>query len=104
MRPGITIQHASLPERRSDLVRCDVAAVIGFVPRARWPEDAIEGDLVEIPLRRAGTLDEDPRRDLFDAVTRDAARQFFENGGALLHLVVVFLGELESLGCMSFDV
>lgn len=103
MRPGITIQHASLPERRSDLVRCDVAAVVGFVPRARWPEDAAEGDLVEVPLRRAGTLDEDPRRELFDAVTRDAVRQFFENGGTMLHLVGVCVGDLDALRAPTGD-
>jgi hypothetical protein len=103
MRPGITIQHASLPERRSDLVRCDIAAVIGFVPRAWWPEEAVEGDLVEVQLRRAGALEDDPRRELFDAVTRDAARQFFENGGSLLHLVGVCVADLGALRAPTGD-
>ena len=32
MRPGIIVQHGRLPARTRELVRCDVTALIGFIP------------------------------------------------------------------------
>ena len=97
MRPGITIQHASLPDRQRELVRCDVGAVVGFVARAQWPEDATEGDFVELQLRRAGQLVEHPHRSLLDRETHAAVRQFFENGGELLHVFGVCIADVAVL-------
>ncbi len=81
MRPGISIQHASLPQRTQGVVRCDIGAVIGFIPRESWPEEATAGDFLEFRLRRWQELEDHPQRGLVDAPSRRAVRAFFENGG-----------------------
>lgn len=97
MRPGISIQHGSLVQRRHGVVRCDIAGIIGFIPRERWPEDASSGDFLEIVFRRAQELDDHPSRDLFDRVTRRAVRHFFENGGDEAHLFGVCVDAVDEL-------
>jgi len=97
VRPGILVQHTGLPDRSSPLVRCDVAGIVGFLPRRRWPQGASEGDYLEIVLRTERDLWEHPDRLLFDAPSRRAVRSFFANGGDLVHLFVVCVGELADL-------
>lgn len=103
MRPGITIQHAALPDRGRDFVRCDVTGLIGFVPRTRWAEGASAGDFVEIVLRRVVELEDHPMRALFDPTTRRAVRQFFENGGDVCHLFGVCVESEADLHVRSGD-
>ena len=97
MRPGILVQHTGLPDRTSPLVRCDVAGVLGFLPRRRWPSGASAGDFLEIVIRRERDLWEHPDRLLFDAPSRRAIHSFFENGGDTAHLFVVCLDHLDDL-------
>lgn len=97
MRPGILVQHTGLPDRSSPLVRCDIAGVIGFLPRRRWPDGASEGDFLEVVLRRERDLWEHPDRLLFDAPSRRAVRSFFANGGDTLHLFTVCVESVEQL-------
>lgn len=97
MRPGITIQHASLPTRHQGLVRCDIGGILGFIPADAWPAGASAGDFIEIQLRRYVDLEEHPQRDLFDPASRRAARGFFENGGDLLHIFGICIHGEEDL-------
>ncbi|MFZ5475682.1 MAG: phage tail sheath family protein [Myxococcota bacterium] len=97
MRPGISIQHGSLPDRAQGLVRMDIGGIVGFVPESRWPEEATAGDFVELVLRRSSDLDDHPQRELFDPPTRRAVRHFFENGGDTLHLFGVCVESLDAL-------
>ena len=97
VRPGILVQHTGLPDRSSPLVRCDVAGIVGFLPRSRWPQGASTGDYLEIVLRAERDLWEHPDRLLFDAPSRRAVRSFFANGGDVIHLFVVCVGELADL-------
>jgi hypothetical protein len=101
MRPGIAIQHAPLPDRGRDFVRCDVTGLIGFIPRARWPADASAGDFVELVLRRTSELDDHPMRGLFDRTTRRAVGQFFENGGDVCHMFGVCVHDESDLRVRS---
>ncbi len=103
MRPGITIHHASLPDRPQDVVRCDVSGIIGFVPRARWPEGASQGDFVELVLRRAAELDEHPLRGLFDRPTRRAVWAYFANGGDVCHLFGACVEDEQALRAHAGD-
>ncbi len=89
--PGINIIHSTLPKRAGGVVRCDVAAILGFMPREHWPEGAKPGDFVVLELHRAAELLDHPRRRLFDAPSQQAARCFFENGGLICHLFSVCL-------------
>ena len=66
MRPGISIQHGLLPARNTGMVRCDIGAIIGFIPRDLWPEDATGGDFLEMRLRRWQELEEHPQRHLVE--------------------------------------
>ncbi len=97
MRPGILVQHTGLPDRSSPLVRCDIAGVIGFLPRRSWPQGASEGDFLEVVLRRERDLWDHPDRELFDAPSRLAVRSFFANGGDTVHLFVVCVRDLRDL-------
>jgi len=81
LRPGITIQHARELVRDTGLVRSDVTAFIGIIPRLRWPRGAQSGDFVELPLTSHADLLSNPGRAIFDPVTRRAVKSFFENGG-----------------------
>ena len=74
MSPGLVIQHTKLPTRRTELVRCDIAAIIGFIPEEKWPEDAEPGDFIELFLRRVHDLWAHPDRGLFDAPSQRAVR------------------------------
>lgn len=97
MRPGLVVQHARLPDRSSELVRCDIAGIIGFIERVRWPEGATEGDFIEIVLRREVDLWNHPDRALFDPAARRAVKDFFRNGGDTAHLFGVCLESLDDL-------
>jgi hypothetical protein len=97
MRPGLVIQHARLPTRSTELVRCDVAGIIGFIQEDRWPEEAAAGDFTELILRRVHDLWEHPDRSLFDVATQRAAKSFFENGGDTCHLLGVCIKSDEDL-------
>lgn len=97
MRPGISIQHGNLPNVRGRFVRCDIGALLGFLPRARWPDGAAAGDFIELVARRAQDLEQHPQRFLFDPATRRAARAFFENGGDTLHLFATCIEGEEDL-------
>jgi len=97
MRPGITIQHASLPDRNRGLVRADIAGMLAFVLPADWPEDAAAGDFAEIVLRRASELEDHPHRGRVDSTTVSATRSFFDNGGDQLHLFLVCVEDLADL-------
>jgi uncharacterized protein len=97
MRPGIVVQHARLPDRSSELVRGDIAAIIGFIEKRRWPADATAGDMVELVLRRDADLWAHPDRKLFDPASRRAVRGFFANGGDTCHLFGVCISSEEDL-------
>jgi len=97
MHPGIVIQHAALPDHSAELVRCDIAGIIGFIPRPRWPEGATAGDFVEVVLRQEGDLWAHPDRALFDPASRRAVRGFFANGGDTAHLFGVCIGSEDDL-------
>lgn len=99
MRPGILIQHSTQTTRSRELVRCDVGAMIGFIPQSAWPPEATAGDFLEIPLTRWEELTEHPQRAMVDVATRRGARSFFENGGVELHVIVVCIrDEAELVG------
>jgi hypothetical protein len=97
VRPGISIQHSALPQRRHPVVRSDIGAVLGFATRDRWPPDATAGDFVELVLRRWVDLADHPQRGLFDPAALRAARCFFENGGDELHALAVCIHDMDQL-------
>ena len=97
MALGIVIQHARLPDRRRELVRSDIAAILGFVKKRRWPEGADAGDFVELILRRESDLWSHPDRHLFDPAARRAVKGFFANGGDTCHLFGVCVESEEDL-------
>jgi hypothetical protein len=97
MRPGITVQHVSLPKRRAGLVRCDITGLIGFVGRDRWPEGASSGDFLELVLERPSDFWEHPQRFLFSAAASRSVGAFFENGGQRMHLFGVCVEGLQDL-------
>ena len=97
MRPGIVVQHTGLPDRSSELVRCDIAGIIGFIRRGQWPTGASAGDFVELVLRREKDLWEHPDRDLFDPAARQAVRSFFANGGDTAHIFGVCVNSDQDL-------
>jgi len=97
MRPGISIQHTSLPAHTMGVVRCDVTALIGFIPKGRWPEEAAAGDLISLRVRRYQEIEEHERRPLLDPATCRAARSFFENGGDVLYVYAVCIESPDDL-------
>lgn len=97
MRPGLSIQHTSLPAATQGLVRCDIGALVGFLEQLRWPEGATAGDFVEIELRHYRELDDSPDKGFFSEPTRRAARSFFENGGQLLRIYAACINSLDDL-------
>lgn len=101
MRPGISIQHSTLPSRTQGVVRCDIGAMIGFIVRDRWPAEASAGDFIELTVRRFSEVEDSPHRPLLDPATLRAAQSFFENGGDILHLFAVCIESLEDLRAPS---
>lgn len=97
MRPGITVQHQSLPQRRAGLVRCDIAGLVGFITREDWPENASAGDYMELVLERASDFWDHPNRYLASAATSRSVGAFFENGGQRVHLFLVCIDSLADL-------
>ncbi len=97
MKPGISIQHTSLPTRRYGIVRCDIAGIIGIIHRDDWPTDASAGDFLELPLRRPQELLDHPLQGLFDRPSRQAVRAFFDNGGDECHLYGVCVEDEKQL-------
>lgn len=103
MRPGIIVQHGRLPSRSRELVRCDITAIIGFIPPDKWPEGAVAGDFTEIVLRREADLWNYPDWQMFDPVSQRAVRNYFVNGGELLHLIGIYLNSLDDLQVSAND-
>ncbi len=102
-RPGVSVEHRSLPARQSGHVRCDVGGIIGFMRRMEWPEGASAGDFVEVTLRRYAELIEHPQELLFDGPSRRAAKCFFENGGDEVHLFAVCIDDDSDLKAPNPD-
>jgi phage tail sheath protein FI len=97
MRPGITVQHVTLPKRRAGLVRCDITGLIGFIHKDDWPEGASSGDYLELLLERSVDFWEHPQRFLFSQVVSRSVGAYFENGGQHMHLFGVCIDSLEDL-------
>jgi hypothetical protein len=97
MRPGLSIQHTSLPGPSQGQVRCDIGALLGFLEEARWPEGASSGDFLELELQHYRDLEDSPDRNFFSEPTRRAAQSFFENGGRTLKLFAVCIPSLDEL-------
>ena len=95
--PGVDIRHQVVPKGQHGLVRSDIAGLIGFIPKGRWPKGASVGDTVELMLGYYQQLDKDPRRDLFDPACVRAAASFFDNGGSRLHLFGLCIESEEDL-------
>ena len=98
MKPGISVQHSTLPTRRYGVVRCDVAGIIGLIPRDRWPQDAASGDFLELTLRRTQDLLDHPLSGLFGGPSCDAVQAFFANGGDTCVLFGVCIENEKELG------
>ncbi|MBC8454765.1 MAG: phage tail sheath family protein [Deltaproteobacteria bacterium] len=97
MRPGLVVQHSRLPNRNTGLVRSDIAAILGFVGKDRWPADASAGDFIELYLRRIHDFWDHPDRQLFDEPTQRAVKCFFENGGDICHVFGICVESSEDL-------
>ena len=52
MLGNIIVQHGHRAPRNQAHVRCDIAAIIGFVLPHNYPEGFQAGDFVEIVVRR----------------------------------------------------
>lgn len=103
MRPGIIVQHGRLPARSRELVRCDITAIIGFIPRERWPEGALPGEFLEVILRREADLWSYPDWRLFDPASQRAVRDYFINGGEVLHLIGICIEHFDDLQVTASD-
>ena len=97
MRPGLVVQHSSLPNRSSGLVRCDIAGIIGFVEKVRWPSGAQSGDFIELYLRRIHDFWDHPDRGMFDDATQRGVQNFFDNGGDICHVFAVCIESFDDL-------
>lgn len=97
MQSGILVQHGHIPKRSGNVVRCDITAIIGFVPRQRWPQGCEKGDFQEIVLRQERELWAYQLRDIFDPPTRRAVGDFFVNGGKMVHLFGVCIDGVEDI-------
>ncbi len=103
MRPGITVQHASLPQRRLGLVRCDITGLVAAVLRDHWPPGAATGDVIEARFQRSDDLWEDPLQARITPVAARAAASFFENGGEVLQVFGVCLETLDQIAAPSVE-
>lgn len=97
MRPGITIQHSRDIPRDDDVVRSDVTGFLGVVVESSWPPGVQRGDFVEIRAQSLGELARHPAVRVIDPVTLRAARQFFENGGRVVHVFGICIESEEDL-------
>ena len=97
MRPGLVVQHSRLPDRNTGLVRSDIAGIVGFIEKSRWPSDATSGDFIELYTRRVHDFWDHPDRRLFDRPTQRAVKHFFQNGGDIAHVFGVCVESLDDL-------
>ena len=97
MQSGIIVQHGQVAERDNTVVRCDITAIIGFVPYEKWPDGAQKGDFFEIVLRQEREIWGYELKDLFDTPTRRAVHDFFVNGGRIVHLFAICIEALDEL-------
>jgi hypothetical protein len=104
MRPGIIVQHGRLPTRSRELVRCDITAIIGFIHSDRWPEGAAAGEFIEVVLNREADLWKYPDWQMFGSASQRAVRDYFVNGGEVLHLIGVFINSVDDLQVTTSDI
>lgn len=97
MRPGIILQHSNEVTRSTADVRCDIAGILGVVPKAKWPRGAAHGDFIEIVLSSWDEYARNPARDLVDVTARRAVKAFFDNGGLTCHLIGICLSGTQDL-------
>ena len=75
---NIIVQHGHRAPRNQAHVRCDIAAIIGFVLPHNHPEKCIQtGDFVEIVVRGEQEFGNYEHVGCFDSVTKRAVRNFF---------------------------
>jgi len=63
-----------------------MTALIGFISRDHWPQEAVAGDVYEMEIRREPELWEHTHWRRLDSATKRGVRNFFANGGQLLHI------------------
>lgn len=97
MKHGIVVQHGHNPERRSNFVRSDITAIIGFVSPNNWPDGYVKGDFVEVMLSRETDLWSHPLHACFDEASKQGVRNYFVNGGVSLHLFAVCIESIDDL-------
>jgi hypothetical protein len=97
MKPGILVKHEHHPRREHHKVRCDVTAILGIVPKGRWPEGAQSGDFCELVLHHMDEFWRHPDRELFDPSSGQALQAFFANGGDTAHLFGICVESQQAL-------
>ena len=97
---GIIVQHGHRIPRNRDLVRCDITGLIGFILTEDWPEGFQEGDFLEVILRGEPEFRSYHQNRVFDPCTRRAVRNYFMNGGDLLHVFGVCISSFDQLASL----
>lgn len=97
MLGNIIVQHGHRAPRNQAHVRCDIAAIIGFVLPNKHPQDCGVGDFIEVVVRGEKEFASYEHFGVFDPATRRAVRNFFRNGGDTVHVMAVCIQELGDL-------
>lgn len=97
MLGNIIVQHGHRAPRNQAHVRCDIAAIIGFVLPNKHPEGRQTGDFLEVVVRGEKEFGNYEHVGVFDPATKRAVRNFFRNGGDTVHVLGVCIDEVEDL-------
>ena len=97
MLGNIIVQHGHRAPRNQAHVRCDIAAIIGFVLPHNYPQNLQTGDFVEIVVRGEQEFGNYEHVGCFDSATKRAVRNFFRNGGDTVHVLGVCIDEVDDL-------
>ena len=86
MPSGIIVQHNHVSAEFYGVVRSDITAVIGFFEEKNWPYGKGKGDFVQIKVKNLFTFEQDEHYHLFDQITKNAVKKYFQNGGIELEI------------------
>jgi len=94
---NIIVQHGHRAPRNRAHVRCDIAAIVGFILPDKHPEGRQTGDFLEVVVRGEKEFGSYTHVGVFDPATKRAVRNFFRNGGDTVHVLGVCIDEVEDL-------
>ena len=86
MPSGIVVQHNHVSADFYGVVRSDLTAIISFLEPDCWLDGKEKGGFIQLKVKNYFSFEQDEHYNLFDQITKNAVKHYFQNGGIELEV------------------